>query len=90
MGEKHKTYDWYLKAVQLYPGSDRLWFGLAQAAERLGLRDAALSHYQKAVEIEDSYRRQFRQMYPQREKIVSRLGEQDYRLARKRIEELSR
>ncbi len=90
LGEKHKTYDWYLKAVQLYPGSDRLWFGLAQAAERLGLRDAALSHYQKAVEIEDSYRRQFRQMYPQREKIVSRLGEQDYRLARKRIEELSR
>jgi len=89
MGEKQKAYDCYLKAAQLYPGCDRLWFGLAQAAEQLGLRDAALSHYRRAVEIEDGYRRQFRQMYPEREKVVSRLGEQDYQLARKRIGELS-
>jgi O-antigen ligase len=88
--QKQKAYEWYLKAAQLYPGCDRLWFALGQTAEKLGKTGEALNHYTKAVAIEDGYRRQFRQMYPTREKVISRLGEKDYLLARKRMEELSK
>lgn len=89
MGEKQKTFDEYVRTAQLYPGCDRLWFGLAQAAEQLGKNNTARSSYAKAVEIEDSYRRLFRLMYPQRANVVSRLGEPEYQLARKRLQELS-
>jgi tetratricopeptide (TPR) repeat protein len=89
MGEKQKSYDWYRKAADLYPGCDRLWFELAQAADGLGQTAEALQDYGKAVEIEDAYRRQFRRMYPDRERVVSRLGEAEYQLAHKRIRELS-
>jgi O-antigen ligase len=89
MGEKQKTYNWYRRAADLYPGCDRLWFELARAADGLGKTAEALDAYRKAVAIEDAYRRQFRQMYPNREKIVSRLGEAEYQLAQKRIRELS-
>jgi O-antigen ligase len=90
LGQPQRAYDWYLRAAGLYPGRERLWFELAQTAERLGKTGLALCHYAKAVEIEDSYREQFRQMYPDREKIVSRLGDKEYQYAEKRIEELSR
>ncbi len=90
LGQPQKAYDWYLRAAGLYPGRERLWFELAQTAEQLGKPGLALCHYVKAVEIEDGYREQFRQMYPDREKIVSRLGDKEYQHARKRIEELSR
>ncbi|HIJ54424.1 MAG TPA: hypothetical protein HPP66_14935 [Planctomycetes bacterium] len=49
----------------------------------------ALEHYKKAVMIEDKYRRQFQRMYPERDKIVSRLGEEKYRKAKQQIENLS-
>jgi tetratricopeptide (TPR) repeat protein len=88
-GDKQRAYDWYLKAARLYPGCDRLWFALGQTTDRLGRTDAALDHYRRAVEIEDGYRRQFRQMYPDRQEVVSRLGEKDYQLAKKRVQELS-
>lgn len=90
LGQHQKAYDWYLRATERYPGCERLWFELAQAAEELGRTDAALTEYRKAVEIEESYRRQFRQMYPEREKVISRFDEEDYRFARKRMEELSK
>jgi len=89
LGQAQKAYDWYLRAAGLYPGRERLWFELAQTAEQLGRAGLALCHYTKAVEIEKSYQEQFRQMYPDREKIVSRLGDKEYQHARKRIEELS-
>lgn len=89
-GDFQEAYDWYLKTTGLYPGLDRLWFELGQLAERLGKRDAARDHYAMAVEIEDSYRGQFRQMYPERNEVVSRLGQERYQLAKLRIEELSR
>lgn len=89
LGQPAQAYDWFLKAVARYPGRGRLWFELANTAERLDRPGAALDHYRKAVAIEDSYRRQFRTMYPDREKTVSRLGEQDYEQARRRIEELA-
>jgi O-antigen ligase len=89
MGEKQKACDWYRRAVDLYPGCDRLWFELAQAADQLGKTAEALDAYRKAVAIEDAYRRQFRQMYPDRERIVSRLGESEYQFAQRRIRELA-
>jgi tetratricopeptide (TPR) repeat protein len=90
LGQPQKAYDAYLRAAALYPGRERLWFELGQTAEKLGKPGLALCHYAKAVEIEDSYRQQFRQMYPDREKVVSRLGDREYQLAKRRIEELSR
>jgi len=83
------AYAWYLKAAELYPGSDRLWFRVGQAAERLGKPEAALGYYTRAVRIEEAYQQQFRRMYPAREKVISRLGEKELATARKRIEELS-
>jgi tetratricopeptide (TPR) repeat protein len=90
LGQPREAYNWYLKAAELYPGCERLWYALGQTAEQLGKTDAALNHYAMAVEIEDSYRQQFRRMYPDRTKVVSRLGEREYQQARKRMEELSR
>lgn len=83
------AYDWYLKAVARYPGSERLWFRLGQTAEQLGQPDAALGHYERAVRVEEAYQQQFHRMYPDREKVISRLGEKDLATARRRIEELS-
>lgn len=83
------AHGWLLKAAELYPGCDRLWFKLGQTADQLGKPDAALTYYTKTVQIEESYQRQFRRMYPDREKVISRLGDKDLGAARKRIEELS-
>lgn len=85
LGKRQEAYDWYLKAARRYPGNDRLWFELGRLAEQMGQPHAALGHYRKAVEIEDSYREQFRMMYPDRKEVVSRLGEKEYRLAQERI-----
>jgi tetratricopeptide (TPR) repeat protein len=90
LGQPQKAYEWYIEAAGLYPGCERIWFEMAQAAEQIGKTGLALCHYTKAVEIEDSYRQQFRQMYPDREKIVSRLGDKEYQHAKRRIEELSK
>lgn len=88
MGRHEQAYAWYLKAAERYPGSGRLQLRLAQTAEQLGDDDAARRYYRQAIEIEDAFRRQFRQMYPERTEVVSRLGQDDYELARQRIEEL--
>jgi len=61
---------------------------MAQIAEKLAKPRLAKKQYQKAVEIEDSFREQFRRMYPGR-KIVSRLGEEKYQFAKQRIKHLS-
>ena len=56
----------------------------AEAAEKLGKNSLALENYKKAVHIEDTYRRQFKVMYPDRE-IFSRLGQENYDRAKQRI-----
>jgi O-antigen ligase len=76
-------------AVSLYPGDAELHLKLAQVADGLGRNDDALEHYEKAVEIEDGFREQFRLMYPTRE-LFSRLGEENYSLAKQRIKDLSK
>lgn len=89
LGQYQQAYESYTRAIERYPGSGQLWFHRGQVAERLDKPDMALADYRRAVEIEDAYRRQFREMYPKREKIVSRLGEDNYESAKRRIVELS-
>ena len=79
--------DMGIEAAKRYPGLGRLWLELGTIAERLGNSKTALVHYKEAVSIEDSYRVQFRQMYPGRE-MFSRLGEQKYQFAKARIIQL--
>lgn len=93
--QQEKT-DWLNKAFDntsftvehLYPGCARLRIELAKISELLGKTDIAISQYEKAIEIEDEYRAQFREMYPKREEIVSRLGDKKYLFAKQRIKYL--
>jgi len=90
--EQEKT-DWLNKAFDntsftvehLYPGCARLRIELAKISDLLGKTDIAISQYEKAIEIEDEYRAQFREMYPKREEIVSRLGDKKYQFAKQRL-----
>jgi len=88
LSEHHKAYEVSLKAIKLYPGSGRLRFSFAQIAEKLGKADIALVQYRGAIRIEDSFRRHFQQMYPDKKEIVSRLGKDKYEFALQRIEKL--
>ncbi len=76
-------------ALGRYPGADRIHYALAKVAEQLNEYDTALEHYQRAVEIEDAYRAQFRVMYPDRQTVISRLGNAAYEDAKKKIETLN-
>jgi tetratricopeptide (TPR) repeat protein len=87
LGNYDKAADFTRLAIQRYPGIARLRYNLAVLSERLGNTDTALKQYQKAVEIEDAYRLQFRAMYPEMD-IFSRLGEEKYKTAKKRIKNL--
>jgi O-antigen ligase len=90
LGQPQEAYDWCARAVELYPGSGRLHFKLAQIAEELHKNGVAVEHYRRAIEIEDDYRRQFQRVYPERKKIVSRIGQEKYDYAVERIKELSK
>jgi tetratricopeptide (TPR) repeat protein len=89
LGQNQQAYDWYLRAVQRYPGCGRLHFQLGQIADGFSQPTGARQHYAEAVRIEEAFRAQFREMYPDREQVVSRLGEENYRIARQRLAELS-
>ena len=49
----------------------------------------ALKNYKIAVQIEDSFREQFKKMYPGK-KVVSRLNEDKYFFATQRIKDLNK
>jgi len=85
----NKAFETASRSVERYPGCGRLHFKLAQIAEQLGSTDIAIEQYKKAIEIEDEYRDQFRRIYPERDDIVSRLGNNKYLFAIKRLKELS-
>jgi O-antigen ligase/tetratricopeptide (TPR) repeat protein len=76
-------------AIQRYPGCERLHFELAKIAEELQKTDLAHQEYKQAIEIEDSFRSQFKLMYPNR-KIVSRLSEDKYQFAMERMKVLKK
>jgi len=85
----NKAYDNALFTVeQLYPGCARLRIELAKISELLGKTDTAIVQYEKAIDIENKYREQFRKMYPKREEIVSRLGWKKYLFAQERLKHL--
>ncbi len=77
-----------IKARERYEGNERLHYNVAQIEDKLGRTEKALESYQKAVKIEDDFRLQFQEMYPH-EDLVSRLGEEKYQLAKKRIAEIT-
>jgi O-antigen ligase len=88
--------DWLNKALTasqhaaaLYPGCARIRLQSGQFAEDLGKNEMAACEYARAMEIEDAYREQYRMMYPGRE-MFSRLGEENYQLAKQRLDALSR
>ncbi len=83
-----KGYDTALQAVELYPGCARLRVETARIAEQLGKTDIAVEQYKKAIDIEDSYARQFKAIYPQEEEAVSRLGNDRYLYAKERLKAL--
>ena len=84
----NKAFEAVSQAVERYPGCGRLHFKQAQIADQIGNANIAIEQYKKAIEIEDEYRDQFRQMYPEREDIVSRIGKNRYLYSRERVEEL--
>ncbi len=88
-GWLNKAFDTASLAVVRYPGCGRLQFKLAKIAEQLGKADIAIERYEKTVDIEDSFRNQFQLIYPERKKIVSRLGEDKYKNAKQRIKDLT-
>jgi len=85
-----KAFDAAREAVERYPGCGRLRVELGKTAEMLQRTQIAVEQYKKAVEIEDSYRRQFRIIYPEREEIVSRIGEENYLFTKDRLKALTR
>ena len=89
-GWLNKAFEAASQAVERYPGCGRLHFKQAQIADQMGNAESAIGRYNKAIEIEDEYRAQFRRMYPDREDIVSRLDKNKYLYAKERVEELSR
>jgi len=78
-----------VQAVERYPGSGRLHFKEAQITDLMGRTEIALEQYKKAIAIENEYRKQFKQLYPERKEVVSRIGNKMYLDAKKRIKELS-
>jgi len=84
-----KALDTASLAVDRYPGCGRLHFKLARIAEQADKVGVAIEHYREAIKIEEAYRDQFRQMYPKREEVVSRLGKEMYGEATQQIEMLS-
>lgn len=88
LGRLQEAYDQGIRAAEHYPGSAQIQFQLAQIAEKLDKTDDAIEHYKNAIEIEDSFRKQFKTMYPDRE-IVSRLDKDKYDSSKNRVELLS-
>ncbi len=73
------------QAVERYGGCARLRVQLGRIAEELGRTEVAIQQYSKAIEIEDSYRQQFKMMYPERQEVVSRLERDKYLFAKDRL-----
>lgn len=90
--DQHPGEYWYREALNYlqtaiakYPGADRYHYQAGQLAEQLDMPEAALDFYKTAVAIEDAFRKQFREMYPDRE-LFSRMGVGRYLHAKERID----
>ncbi|HOQ03590.1 MAG TPA: O-antigen ligase family protein [Anaerohalosphaeraceae bacterium] len=78
---RQKSYHWTLQAWEHFPGSDRLAYKLGLLSEQNERAEEAVGWYALAIKIEEDYRRQFQQMYPEYP-IFSRLGEGRYHYAK--------
>lgn len=85
----NKALDTVSLAIDRYPGCGRLHLKKAQIAEQLNKTEITLEQYKETVKIEDQYRAQFQKMYPERDQIVSRLGEEQYNLAKNKLKTLA-
>jgi hypothetical protein len=79
------AYQAKMDAQTLYPGSDRIAYNLGVLAEKMKQPQKAVEHFRRAVEIEDQYRKQFSEMYPNYP-LCSRLGQDCYEYATKYIQ----
>jgi O-antigen ligase len=84
-----KAFEAASQAVERYPGCGRLHFKLAAIADQMSKTEIAIEHYAKAVEIEDKYRAQFKQLYPEHKDVVSRIDNKDYKYAKERMAKLA-
>ena len=82
------AFEYAEKAAQRYPGSARLQMQMATIADQRGKSSIAIEHYKRAVQIEQSYQKQFEQMYPNKQ-TFSRLGWDKYRFVKRRYRELT-
>jgi len=76
------------QAIMYYPGNARLWFKLAQVAEQLNKIDTAKDAYRKTLDIERQFRAQFKVMYPDYPKVISRLDPDLFVTAEQRLHQL--
>jgi len=74
-------------AVERYPSNGMLRIKLAKLAEKLGHKETAIENYNKAVGTEDAFREQFKRMYPET-KVFSRLSEDNYEMAKRKLKKL--
>ncbi|MHC5082862.1 MAG: O-antigen ligase family protein [Planctomycetota bacterium] len=82
------AYENLKQASGRYPGSGKTYYAMGALAEEIGLFSEAMQHYQAAVWIEDLYREQFKIMYPEQERVISRLGNINYETAKEKIQRL--
>ena len=75
----------FQQATELYPGCGRLWYKLAQAADYQHENELALTAYARAVAAEEAFREQFLAMYGQEKTPVSRLGQDEFTIAKQRL-----
>jgi len=79
------AYQAEMEAQCLYPGSDRIAFELGILAEEMEQSPKAVEHFRRAIEIEDQYRKQFAEMYPDYP-LCSRLGQKRYEYAKEYVQ----
>ncbi|MBN1787827.1 MAG: O-antigen ligase family protein [Sedimentisphaerales bacterium] len=84
-----KALAYFQKALVYNPSSANLHAEFANIARQQNKIALAIEHYEKAIEIEDAFREQFRIMYPDRD-VFSKMGNINYINAKEKLEELIR
>jgi len=72
------------QAIKRHPGNARLRVKLAMLYDQLGQPDLAMEAYQAALDIEDSFQKQFKLMYPN-EPLIHRLAPEYLNKATERV-----
>ena len=78
-----------LHSLELYPYKSQNWIELASVYEKLNENKEALKCYEKAVELEQQFQKEFKILYPVTHETIYRMGKDDFMDAVKKIEKLS-